>query len=179
LLPFPFPSPPAQEQDRSTPAHVLPGAPCTPVPRATRGPEDDVRRLGRRATYVRYGTLVTLQMPSWCRDDRRERVSHFPLIQQVHFTSPSSSSASFLLRAWLAVETRAGLLVLMLCIHRVAAWHPQLPTYLPGYPSSRFFSLSSFLSVFISLHWHFHLISFPPYLIASHRIALNRISHHR
>jgi hypothetical protein len=47
------------------------------------------------------------------------------------------------------------LLVLMLRIHRVAAWHTQLPTYLPGYPSSRFFFLILSLSLFISLHLHF------------------------
>jgi hypothetical protein len=45
-----FPFSPPRRRNRNTPAHVAPGAPCAPVPRATPGPHD----VDRLIDWVRY-----------------------------------------------------------------------------------------------------------------------------
>jgi hypothetical protein len=148
-----------------------------------------VRRVGLKTSVDLVHETLHCSAVLVQRRQKSEKVLHFLLIQQVHFTlsscsgsSSSSASASasspswFLLRAWLVVETRAGLLVLMLRIHRVAAWHTQLPTYLPTWVSVISFFLPHPLSLSSS---HYICISSHFVSILLNRFALHRISHRR
>jgi hypothetical protein len=181
---FPFPTGPGTEQEQ---AQEHPGsrrAGCTLRPSATcdawaprRRPTD---RLGPPQRYCLPFHCISSGYSLQCRvgvETAEETVSRFLLLQHVHFTLPSSCSASSPPSppSFGFVETRAGLLVLMLPIHRLAPW---LARYPGAYLAIRHLVFSSHFHLiltphYISSHYTLHLISYTSHLIytSSHYIS--------